>query len=451
MTLSSDLLSQRELEARLLMKDYNGAIKIYQKIIDQDSRNLKLYLKLGKLYRIMGKHSMALITYVDCSFIDPSHQSPHKQIIDTLKYMYLRNIYFFPVLALNFSHIYLNGRSTNSFVFTNQNKSYITIKGNQALSSFIGKCIANPIKISKIESMLLADITSYNILNLTRFLKITGQRQLRIIHIRNINDLHFILIFARSISFRSLLLENMENVSEVAEINAIRIVIINSSLKGAEIKVKRYFINLSHIAIPFSFTNKPRVIITRLNKGILLNLSYSKIKILWLRFEELKEFDLKIFKLMVSLRKAHLENCKLVGGIEGNIKNIVHIEFVSVFNLYILISLIRASNSLKSIHICDIPEPISVNLIEIILINQLLREFIMTNCNVSGALISFIYESFFKFRRRKLVGIANCGFTDVLNRMECNFCNKLVLNTEFHCMELRKKTWPETYVEWYYR
>jgi hypothetical protein len=442
-----------EWERQIEIKDYNEAIRICQDLISKEAGNLKLYLKLGKLYRVIGKHFMALLIYIDYNVANSSHSFLTKEIISTLKYIYMKSINIFPIISSKFSIIipHIQESPKNSYMVSDGKDTHLILRGNQVFSSFINKCIVKPKKIPHIGSVLVSDVTGYNILNLSRFLKIMKSNQFQTIHFCNIDDFHFVHIFSQNLLFHNLLLENIENHQGPADIIAKRVTIIGSKLKGLNFTVHRAFINLSFENLSFCFTNKPRILITGLKRGMNLNLDFSKVKILWLTFEESIEFDLNTIETMVSLKKLNLKNCKLIGEAKRPRNSIVHMEYSCIFNLKNLFSLIKASFSLKSLFFCDIPEVIPSCLMEFLLPILSLRELVIVKSYVGDGLASYFHEKYFKYKKRKLLGIVDSGYRDIIERLEIMYSNKYIISDEFQWNELKKKTWPETQKEWYYR
>ena len=438
-------------------KDYVNALKY---ALMEPNGSLSTRLKTGKFYRILGFPLKAIDAYLSALICFPGNSNDiYKQFEACLQFIYSR--------YLSKSEIFLRSNLVQKLFFPSSIVKCSQVKlrknlvvycnGNQAFREFLLKVVSMRFKIFNNLLLVIENVGSVDLLNLTRFVKIAKSHSLQRVHFRGSICCYLVSAILKGLEIDEIIFEDfkMLNLREALQIRAKKFCILgkveeNFYSQNMEVCVSNGYVG------PLIITAKVR---------IHLSSSCTTLQGMYLGNREIKNY-VDLHSLFLSgtpsesrisfenlSRITKLERLGLCGyDIEGSccLPSLFHLELRKITRISCTLGFIQQNQSIRSIFIIHAGDTLKRELAECLCSMPKLEELIIVNCQIDIFFLEHISANYFS-TTRKCLGMVNCGADDLVGSLAGRYPTRYVFRDEATFDKLWGRAWPETTVDHYYK
>lgn len=435
-------------------KDYVSALK---HALQVKIKPYQLLLKIGKYYRILGLPEKAIGTYICALLAHPdNYENTGKQIDACLRHIYQKYVYKSEFTMIQSTNIFPKAIGKPSAKVL-RGSLLVFCDGNAAFKEFLLKIVSGRYQSPNLlKRLVLSNVSSADLLNLTRFVKIFKGKRIECLHFRENVCSHTALLLLKGLDVDYVIFENVRltDASEVLDFKASNFIILGNiddkSLSYIQTHVEKAYVS------SFSLTSCPKISVgkycTVLQGAISQKFDIKQFK--YLRALKLKRVleennfsldqlsELSLLERLCISGYALQQSCRL--------PFLHHLELDNFFGQSSLMSMLAMNKQIRSIvlrgsceslmkevagWICDLPK---------------LEELIVVNCVVDVFFLEHISTHFFKLSR-KCLGLVDCGAESLVTSLKDRYPTKIIFHDSATFEMLRARAWPETQVEFYYK
>lgn len=435
-------------------KDFMGALKCALKL---NTKSLFLHLKIGKYYRILGFPEKAIDTYICAAMTYPDRSNEvYRQIDACVRYIYQK---YLAMHQINGARLYIDFPKISCAKLRARIVRGVVVvycDGNMSFKDFLLKFVSGRLKRPNRLTLIMSNVTSVDLLNLSRFVKIAKSVPIQRVHVRGHLCHHALTLLLKGLSVDEIIFEDLK-LSEISD--SISIQVKNFSVIGQihEGSLGRFhFLTFEHYVGPSALLDKMQISIgprCHTLQGATLKVVESK-QLNNLRSLSLTrspgeyEFSLNQLNNLTCLGRLSLSGYSLKGNF--SLRSLCHLELHRFTGLTSLVNILSHNMQIKSLVINESCESLKKSIAELICGMPNLKELIVVNCAVDLFFLEFLGSNFFKSTRMCL-GLVNCGANTFMESLAERYPIKYIFHDNGPYELLRERSWPETQRNFYYK